>query len=197
MKPCLVITTYLLTCNRATVKLKPRVKTKLGAWFKTLIICNVAPKDLCVIFDYQTKMVCWLSVYRQTCCIVFVVISILEKVIKTGYKALQLEYFFTAGKDEVRAWTIQVSLHHSLLRETVASLVEPQIVPSMTLYLCLKVVGSEIVLNLIVLLILQELDERYPYSKLRFYNTCKILYQKVCSSRVFINWNFERQNSET
>ncbi|XP_030829845.1 obg-like ATPase 1 [Strongylocentrotus purpuratus] len=33
--------------------------------------------------------------------------SILEKVIKTGYKALQLEYFFTAGKDEVRAWTIQ------------------------------------------------------------------------------------------
>ena len=34
--------------------------------------------------------------------------SVLEKVIKTGYKALQLEYFFTAGKDEVRAWTIQV-----------------------------------------------------------------------------------------
>lgn len=31
----------------------------------------------------------------------------LPKIITTGYKALQLEYFFTAGKDEVRAWTIQ------------------------------------------------------------------------------------------
>ncbi|XP_064646934.1 obg-like ATPase 1 [Lineus longissimus] len=31
----------------------------------------------------------------------------LEKIIKTGYKALQLEYFFTCGKDEVKAWTIQ------------------------------------------------------------------------------------------
>lgn len=33
--------------------------------------------------------------------------SVLDKIVKTGYKALQLEYFFTAGKDEVRAWTIQ------------------------------------------------------------------------------------------
>eukprot|EP00043_Microstomoeca_roanoka_P011125 m.105053 g.105053 ORF g.105053 m.105053 type:complete len:471 (-) comp15101_c0_seq1:134-1546(-) len=33
--------------------------------------------------------------------------SALPKIIKTGYQALQLEYFFTAGKDEVRAWTIQ------------------------------------------------------------------------------------------
>jgi len=31
----------------------------------------------------------------------------LPKIITTGFKALQLEYFFTAGKDEVRAWTIQ------------------------------------------------------------------------------------------
>lgn len=34
--------------------------------------------------------------------------SALDKIVKTGYKALCLEYFFTAGKDEVRAWTIQV-----------------------------------------------------------------------------------------
>ncbi|KTG04992.1 hypothetical protein cypCar_00006306 [Cyprinus carpio] len=33
--------------------------------------------------------------------------SILTKIIKTGYAALQLEYFFTAGPDEVRAWTIR------------------------------------------------------------------------------------------
>jgi obg-like ATPase 1 len=33
--------------------------------------------------------------------------SSLDKIIKTGYKALQLEYFFTVGDDEVKAWTIQ------------------------------------------------------------------------------------------
>lgn len=33
--------------------------------------------------------------------------SALNKIIVTGYKALQLCYFFTAGKDEVKAWTIQ------------------------------------------------------------------------------------------
>ncbi|TKR64555.1 hypothetical protein L596_025067 [Steinernema carpocapsae] len=33
--------------------------------------------------------------------------SALDKVVKTGYKALQLEYFFTSGKNEVKAWTIQ------------------------------------------------------------------------------------------
>uniref|UniRef100_A0A5S6QDA7 Obg-like ATPase 1 n=1 Tax=Trichuris muris TaxID=70415 RepID=A0A5S6QDA7_TRIMR len=33
--------------------------------------------------------------------------SALPKIIKCGYKTLQLEYFFTTGKDEVKAWTIQ------------------------------------------------------------------------------------------
>lgn len=33
--------------------------------------------------------------------------SQLDKIIVTGYKSLQLEYFFTAGADEVKAWTIQ------------------------------------------------------------------------------------------
>jgi obg-like ATPase 1 len=33
--------------------------------------------------------------------------SALPKIIKTGYSALNLQYFFTAGPDEVRAWTIQ------------------------------------------------------------------------------------------
>nr|VZI43137.1 unnamed protein product [Spirometra erinaceieuropaei] len=35
------------------------------------------------------------------------VTSALPKIIQTGYKTLQLIYFFTAGEDEVRAWTIQ------------------------------------------------------------------------------------------
>jgi len=33
--------------------------------------------------------------------------SMLDRIIKAGYKALQLIYFFTAGNDEVKAWTIQ------------------------------------------------------------------------------------------
>ena len=31
----------------------------------------------------------------------------MEKIIVQGYKALGLQYFFTAGPDEVKAWTIQ------------------------------------------------------------------------------------------
>merc|ERR1712180_449591 len=32
--------------------------------------------------------------------------SVLPKIIKAGFSALQLQYFFTAGEDEVKAWTI-------------------------------------------------------------------------------------------
>lgn len=39
----------------------------------------------------------------------FFCFSALDKIIVQGYKALQLQYFFTAGHDEVKAWTIQVS----------------------------------------------------------------------------------------
>lgn len=35
--------------------------------------------------------------------------STLEKIIIQGYKVLQLMYFFTAGHDEVKAWSIQVN----------------------------------------------------------------------------------------
>ncbi|GMR52495.1 hypothetical protein PMAYCL1PPCAC_22690, partial [Pristionchus mayeri] len=33
--------------------------------------------------------------------------SNLDKIVQTGYKTLQLEYFFTAGEKEVKAWIIQ------------------------------------------------------------------------------------------
>lgn len=36
--------------------------------------------------------------------------TMLDKIIVAGYKALQLEYFFTSGADEVKAWTIQVRI---------------------------------------------------------------------------------------
>lgn len=35
------------------------------------------------------------------------VTSALPKIVVSGYQALQLQYFFTAGPDEVRAWTIR------------------------------------------------------------------------------------------
>jgi len=35
------------------------------------------------------------------------VISMIPKIIKTGYAALECVYFFTSGTDEVRAWTIR------------------------------------------------------------------------------------------
>lgn len=31
----------------------------------------------------------------------------MQRIIRTGYKTLDLVYFFTAGEDEVRAWTIR------------------------------------------------------------------------------------------
>ncbi|PIK52531.1 hypothetical protein BSL78_10570 [Apostichopus japonicus] len=34
-------------------------------------------------------------------------VSNLDKIITNGFKALYLEYFFTSGEDEVKAWTIQ------------------------------------------------------------------------------------------
>lgn len=38
------------------------------------------------------------------------VVSALPKIIHAGYQALQLQYYFTAGADEVRAWTIRRGL---------------------------------------------------------------------------------------
>jgi len=33
--------------------------------------------------------------------------SVMDKIIKVGYKRLQLLHFFTAGEDEVRCWTVR------------------------------------------------------------------------------------------
>ncbi|XP_030285008.1 obg-like ATPase 1 isoform X2 [Sparus aurata] len=44
---------------------------------------------------------------RQAYCTGHKTQSALSKIIKFGYAALQLEYFFTAGPDEVRAWTVR------------------------------------------------------------------------------------------
>ncbi|KAF6115351.1 Obg like ATPase 1 [Phyllostomus discolor] len=51
--------------------------------------------------DYIRKKNKWLIKIKEW------VDSALPKIIKAGFAALQLEYFFTAGPDEVRAWTIR------------------------------------------------------------------------------------------
>ncbi|UXI14607.1 hypothetical protein NH340_JMT00550 [Sarcoptes scabiei] len=55
----------------------------------------------------ETKLIGMSAEDRQNFCDTNKVNSALNKIIVTGYKALQLCYFFTAGKDEVKAWTIQ------------------------------------------------------------------------------------------
>ena len=35
-------------------------------------------------------------------------VSLIDRIIKAGYKQLQLQYFFTSGEDEVRQWTVRV-----------------------------------------------------------------------------------------
>lgn len=51
--------------------------------------------------------------------------STLSKIITTGYQTLNLQYFFTCGHDEVRAWTIMVShplpLSHPLFSHPLCS----------------------------------------------------------------------------
>ena len=37
--------------------------------------------------------------------------SALDKIVKVGYKTLRLIYFFTAGPDEVKCWTIRRGTH--------------------------------------------------------------------------------------
>lgn len=44
---------------------------------------------------------------RKECCEKNQTKSALPRIIKAGYDALDLIYFFTAGEDEVRAWTIK------------------------------------------------------------------------------------------
>ena len=56
--------------------------------------------------------------------------SILDKIVVQGYKALQLQYFFTAGEDEVKAWTIQ----RGSTAPQVGDTMERQVIREDTLY---------------------------------------------------------------
>ena len=58
--------------------------------------------------DLESKVSTMTSQEREDYLKQLATTSVLPKIVVTGYKALQLVYFFTAGEDEVRAWTIRV-----------------------------------------------------------------------------------------
>ena len=58
--------------------------------------------------DLESKVSTMSATERETYLKELNTTSVLPKIVVTGYKALQLIYFFTAGEDEVRAWTIRV-----------------------------------------------------------------------------------------
>ena len=64
-----------------------------------------------IVYPIQSSQ--FLPLLSCQLCVYYVcaVVSNLEKIVLTGYKALQLMYYFTAGEDEVKAWTIQVGGH--------------------------------------------------------------------------------------
>jgi len=58
---------------------------------------------------FETKYSEMDAAEREAYCKETACTSALDKIVITGYKALGLVYFFTAGPDEVKAWTIQLN----------------------------------------------------------------------------------------
>jgi obg-like ATPase 1 len=87
---------YIRKKNKWLIKIKDWVdKNDPGA---SLIPCSGAFENKSIDMD-DAERATYFEENKVT--------SALEKIIIQGYKALQLQYFFTAGADEVKAWTIQ------------------------------------------------------------------------------------------
>ena len=61
--------------------------------------------------EFESKLASMDKLERETYLKETNATSALNKIILQGLKALQLEYFFTAGPDEVKAWMIQVCFY--------------------------------------------------------------------------------------
>jgi len=111
---------YIRKKNKWLIKIKEFVdKNDPGAIiipfsgvFENKIIEMEEPERKKYLEEVQaTRLVCWSCInffFKKLISLGFLY-SILDKIIVQGYKALQLQYFFTAGHDEVKAWTIQVN----------------------------------------------------------------------------------------
>ncbi|XP_065319535.1 obg-like ATPase 1 isoform X2 [Gordionus sp. m RMFG-2023] len=101
---------YLLNLSESDfIKKKNKWLSKCAKWIRE----NDGPDAIIIPFsaEYESKIVsiitsadtdgdCYLSNNINY--------SVIDKIIVNGFKALNLQYFFTAGADEVRAWTIQI-----------------------------------------------------------------------------------------
>ncbi|KAK3082796.1 hypothetical protein FSP39_005476 [Pinctada imbricata] len=87
---------YTRKKNKWLVKIKEWIDNNDKGAMVILMSCSIELKLLDMAEDEQA-----------TFCKESGVNSALDKIIVNGYKALNLCYFFTVGKDEVKAWTIQ------------------------------------------------------------------------------------------
>lgn len=88
---------YIRKKNKWLVKIKEWIDKNDPGAMVILLSCAVELKLLDLGDEEEQKK--YLEENKMT--------SALEKIIVNGYKALNLQYFFTSGKDEVKAWTIQ------------------------------------------------------------------------------------------
>lgn len=65
------------------------------------------PKPPCWGWLVQIQMLRKFSTFRRAVSVQNEAVSALPKIITTGFKAIQLIYFFTAGEDEVKCWQIR------------------------------------------------------------------------------------------
>jgi len=76
----------------------------LGEWLKTK---NTGDKMIPFSVEFEAKVAEMSPEDRKAYCEKVGVKSAMSRIVRTGYHALNLIHFFTAGEDEVRAWTIK------------------------------------------------------------------------------------------
>jgi ribosome-binding ATPase YchF (GTP1/OBG family) len=94
----------LVACASLWFPLTGRRLGKIAEWVKARDGAAVIPFS--VVFE--AKVAAMDEAAREAYFKETGAVSMVPKIIKTGYSTLHLVRFFTAGADEVRAWTIHV-----------------------------------------------------------------------------------------
>ena len=85
------------------IKKKNKWLGKIAEWIKAHGGDQIIPFSVA----FEGKLLDMSEEARAAYCAEVGAVSQLPKIIKAGFNALQLQYFFTAGEDEVRAWTVK------------------------------------------------------------------------------------------
>jgi len=97
-------TIYLVNMSEPDfIKKKNKWLGKIAEWIKAHGGDQVIPFSVA----FEGKLLDMSPEARAAYCAEVGATSQLPKIIKAGFNALQLQYFFTAGEDEVRAWTVK------------------------------------------------------------------------------------------